>query len=215
LESGEPRIYNIEGTDMVSDSSNYQPSDTYVEFQEDFKTLEPCIGEFNDNILLKIEIADETSFYEDGDFNMANESNFTGINNKLFFMVISRILNDKNKKEDFKKKIISGELLEVKSPINLRKKFDDYVDDLANIYSDELDDEEKKFKNLKKSKEYKDLVEGITEKMYPKGKYRKFEYTTVPDDERIAQQTQDIINLYKTVNVNTNENEWINKIKFT
>jgi hypothetical protein len=216
LETGEPRIYNITETDMVSESSTYQPADTYIEFQEDFKTLQSCIEEFNNNILLTLDISDDgTSFYNEGDFKMANENNFTGLNNKYFFMIMSRIFNDKNKKEEFKKKIISGSLLEVKSPINLRKKFDDYVDDLAEQYSDELDNEEKKFKNLKKSKQYKDLIEGITEKMYPKGKYRKFDYTTVPDEEKIAQQTQEVINLYKTVNINTNENEWTNKIKFT
>ena len=48
----------------------------------------------------------------------------------------------------------------------------------------------------------------------PKGKLRKFTYTTVPDPATEAQQKTDIANLYKTVNVNNDPLTFDGKIKF-
>jgi len=208
LESGDPRIYTISGTDNVSNLSTNNPQDTYIEFFDDFETLSSCLQQYNQNILTYIEVFDDgtSSSYEDGDFQMANEQNFTGNNNELFFSVMARILADNNKKEEFKTKIISGDLLKVP---NLKKKFNKIVDNLSKSYSNELKDEEKLFTKIKKSKEYKDLIDGITEKMYPKGKLRKFNYTTVPGGN-LNQQTQDVKNLYKTQNID-NDDTWTNK----
>jgi hypothetical protein len=51
--------------------------------------------------------------------------------------------------------------------------------------------------------------------MYPKGKLRKFEYTTVADPATEKGQKTDISNLYKTVNVDSNDKTtFIGKIKF-
>jgi hypothetical protein len=217
LDTGEPRIYNLEPTENISQSTrtnNPNVTNTYEEFYTDFKSIPITIDEFNTVILKgKLEMID--SIYNDGDFNMANENNFSGINNKLFFLVIGRIFSNKDKKEEFKKKIITGSLLNVKSPVNLRKKFDDIVDDLAKKYSKEIEDEEKLFSKTKKSKEYKDLIDGIDEKTYPKGKNRKFKYTTVVNQQKIEQQKIDVINLYKTVNVNNDNKTWVDKIKFS
>ena len=53
--------------------------------------------------------------------------------------------------------------------------------------------------------------------MYPKGKTRKFEYTTVPltDTNEVKEQSTLISNLYKTVNVPPlDKNTFNGKIKF-
>ena len=51
--------------------------------------------------------------------------------------------------------------------------------------------------------------------MYPKGKTRKFEYTTVADPATEPTQKTDITNLYKTVNVPPlDKNTFNGKIKF-
>ena len=49
---------------------------------------------------------------------------------------------------------------------------------------------------------------------YPKGKLRKFTYTTVPNPATDAQQKTDVANLYKTVNVNNDKLTFDGKIKF-
>jgi predicted unusual protein kinase regulating ubiquinone biosynthesis (AarF/ABC1/UbiB family) len=84
-------------------------------------------------------------------------------------------------------------------------------------YNLELKDEEKMFTTLKKSSEYKKLTDGIEESMYPKGKTRKFEYSTVPltNEARVKEQKDLITDLYKTVNLNpNNKTTYIGKIKF-
>ena len=73
------------------------------------------------------------------------------------------------------------------------------------------------FTTLKKSSEYKKLTDGIEESMYPKGKTRKFEYSTVPltNNTRVDEQKKLITDLYKTVNLNPNDKTtYIGKIKF-
>ena len=216
LDTGEPRIYSITETDKVSKSTtSVDPTiiDTYKEFWTDYSTIRSTLNEYNTDILDKKNIIVPNA-YNDGDFIMADEKNFDGINNKIFFMVISRIFKDKDKKEDFKNKVITGSLSSVKNPVNLKNKFDDVVDDLAKKYNREINDEEDLFKKVKKSKEYKQFIDGITEKTYAKGKYRKFTYTTVPNQTTIQQQTTDVKNLYKTENVNKDNKTWDGKIKF-
>jgi len=207
LESGEPRIYDLTQTDMVSEPRN--TTNTYDELKNDYSLVPLCISEYNDKILLKIEVNSEggSSFYnEDGDFVMANDKNFEGLENKIFFTIISRIFYDDNKKEDFKTKITN------ESPDKLKRKFSKIVNDLAKDYSSEIDDEEKKFKKLRNSKEYKDLTDGITDKLYVKGKTRKFNYTTVPNPQTYDNQKQSVINLYKTDNVDPNTPlTWVDK----
>ena len=134
---------------------------------------------------------------------------------KRFFLVISRIFNDSNKLEEFKTYVIKGDLINIKDPVKLQKKFDDITDDIAKRYSKELKAEEKKFDKFKSSKEYTSLyTDGIEKLMYPKGKTRKFEYTTVADPATEPTQKTNISNLYKTVNVDLDKTTFNGKIKF-
>jgi hypothetical protein len=58
-----------------------------------------------------------------------------------------------------------------------------------------LDAEQKLFKDLRKNKDFKNLIDGVEEFMYVLGKPRKFEYTTAAE---FTQEEKDkIINLYK------------------
>ena len=134
------------------------------------------------------------------------------IEQKLFFTVISRIFDDNNKKEEFKNAVIKGDLVDVKDPQKLKKKFDDIVDDLAKEYSKELRAEEKLYTNFKKSSEYKNFTDGIEDEMYPKGKTRKFDYTTVPGPNN-AEQASEITKLYRGENDSGNDT-YIDKTKF-
>ena len=117
--------------------------------------------------------------------------------------------------EEFKKYVIKGDLVDIKDPVKLQKKFDDITDDIAKKYSKELKAEEKKFDKFKSSSEYTSFTDGIEKLMYPKGKTRKFEYTTVADPTKVKAQTEDIQNLYRTVNAPPpNKNTFDGKIKF-
>jgi outer membrane protein OmpA-like peptidoglycan-associated protein len=214
LDSNTPRVYNIKGTDQISSSSIPAPDDTYKEFTDDYDSFAVTLKEFTE-LLDKEDIVGKTSLYDGGNFTAIDENYFDGEPDKRFFLVISRIFNDSNKLEEFKKYVIKGDLLKIKDPVKLQKKFDDITDDIAKRYSKELKAEEKKFDKFKSSSEYKSFTEGIDNKMYPKGKTRKFEYTTVADPTKEPTQKTDISNLYKTVNVPPlDKNTFDGKIKF-
>ena len=88
-----------------------------------------------------------------------------------------------------------GDLVNVRDPTKLKNKFDSIVDDLAKEYVKELDKEEELYEDFKDSNDYKDFVDDLDEKMYPKGKTRKLNYTTVPGPNN-ATQSEDIKKLY-------------------
>ncbi len=108
--------------------------------------------------------------------------------------------------------VIKGDLENVKDPQKLKKKFEDIVDDLAKEYSKEISAEEKLYKDFKKSSEFKDFSEGLDEKLYPKGKTRKFTYTTVPGTDAETQKTA-ISQLYSGGNTGEDSTS-IGKAKF-
>ena len=214
LDIGTPRIYNITGTNLVSSSSIPAPADTYEEFTNDYDSLALTLNEYGD--LLDInDIVSKTSLYEGGIFTPINDTLFTGDPDKRFFLVISRIFNNPNKLEEFKKYVIKGDLVNIQDPVKLQTKFNNIADDISKRYSKEIKEEEKKFEKFKSSSEYKSFTDGIENKMYPKGKTRKFEYTTVVNTTTEPTQKTEISNLYKTVNVPPlNKDTFNGKIKF-
>ena len=221
LDSNTPRIYNIKGTDKISKSSETLtpvPANTYEEFTKDYESLALALQGYA-GLLDKNDIVKNVSLYDNGNFlpvdiDLFNKDAEMGPD-KRFFLVISRIFNDSNKLEEFKTYVIKGDLINIKDPVKLQKKFDDITDDIAKRYSKELKAEEKKFDKFKSSKEYTSLyTDGIEKLMYPKGKTRKFEYTTVADPTTEPTQKTNISNLYKTVNVDPDKNTFNGKIKF-
>ena len=112
--------------------------------------------------------------------------------------------------------VIKGDLLNVKppkAPVNLKNKFEKVINDLVIIYTKELNGEQKLFDELKKKPKWKNLTEGIDDIMYPKGKTRKFDYSTIPS-ANVTQQQKLITDLYSKVNVNQDPKTFNGKIKF-
>lgn len=157
-----------------------------------------------------------------GDFAVRNKDDFgTGnldsIPLKTFYLIMGRIFIDKNKKEEFINYVVKGDLLNIKNPVNLKNKFVNIVDDLTKIYEKEIKAEEKIYDKLRKTPTYKDLTEGIDDKMYVPKKTRKFIYTTVPNTDQtiVKYQTDSISNLYKSVNADNDDTTFLGKIKFS
>jgi hypothetical protein len=220
LDTNLPRVYNLSATTQVSNSSktgDNPPTTTFIELGDDYFTLNKATSMFND--LLRsddYQIAFNTNTYgENGTFKVLNSNLFPDSGDTTFFFVMARILSDKNKKDEFINYVIKGNLVDINTPVKLRNKFEKIVDDLYDDYKKELKDEEKMFENLKKEKDYKNLTDGIEDTMYPKGKTRKFEYSTVPNPATEANQKTEILNLYKSINVNDDVTTYKGKIKFT
>ena len=131
-------------------------------------------------------------------------------NQNRFFIALGRYLSDNNNLRTFKSKIINSELSKVKSPSNLSNKFDKIMNKFVDSCKEELKQEEKFFDKLKKSNDYLGYV---NKSVYNKGKLRKFNYTTVPNEATKATQEAAIKLLYSTTGDITSPT-WNNKVKF-
>jgi hypothetical protein len=129
-----------------------------------------------------------------------------------FYMIFSTIFLDSSKLESFKNEIISGPLKTIKNKEKIKKTMDNICEDLAKDYKKEYDAEQKVFTTFKQSKTYKDYTDGIELKMYPKGKTRIFDFTTVPiGDTMIVNEL--IKQLYSTTPISEPKNTFNDKTK--
>ena len=211
LESGKPRVYNIKGTTEVNSASQGAPQDTYIELAKDYDEIATQLQSFDIFLKRQSNVNVITSNYtQPGGFEFIS-SKISTIEDKRQFMVLAQIFNNKNKFNDFINKIIIGELLTIKTPSNLKNKFEKICEDFKKIVDKELLDEIKYITDVKKFPEY---TKYVNEFVYPKGKLRKFEYTTIPDTATDAQQQKDIMELYSGVNSNSDNKSYDGKIKF-
>jgi hypothetical protein len=213
LENGTPLVYSISGTSKVSESTKQSDpliGDTYDEFTTDCGKIYKALNDFLDVLNAKEII---TNTYENtGDFKTADNSFFTDVYKKEFFMMVGRNFSDKNKLQEFKTFILTAN---ISSNKKLTKKFDDVTDDLAKEYSKEIKKEEKIFSDFRKSSEYKTYIESPDDILYPAGKTRVFDYTTVPDPATEAAQKKLLTDLFTTVNLEpANTTIFTGKIKF-
>jgi hypothetical protein len=199
LDTGKPRMYRISGLPILPPevrTDGVVITDSFDQFKTDYdrisKVINNCDICFN-GLLFTAKVAFNLS-YKDGNFEVVETNLFSNKSEKLFFMIMGRIISDKNKKKEFIDSIIKDEQLKTwKTPVNLSNKFENIVNDLDRDYSKELKKEEKIFKDLKKNKNFKDLIDGIETKMYKRGKPRKFSYTTTED---LTSEESKILNLY-------------------
>jgi hypothetical protein len=210
LENGKPRVYNIKGTSEVNSASAKSPLTTYEELSIDYGSIGEKLQDF-ETYLKGDGIDIITSDYTEPGLFKPKSSGLGSIEDKRQFMVLSQIFGNKNKYTDFINKIISGELLTVKSPSNLKNKFEKICEDFKKIVDKELLSESNHIKKIKESPTYTDYVNKF---VYPKGKLRKFEYTTIPDPATDAQQQKDIMALYSGVNSDSDNKSYDGKIKF-
>jgi hypothetical protein len=195
LETGVPRLYRVTGTPQNTGTTKTEMIFDFAEVEKAF--MNPGAGGIPINfvnLLNYFDIAFRPISYQDGNFSAKTDS-FNGVNeksDKQFFMVMSRIITNPTKKQKFIDEVISGNLKTYKTPVSLLNKFEKIVNQLENTYKKELNAEEKLFKDLRKNKEFKNLVE---ESIYEPRKPRKFEYNTAVE---FTQEEKDkIINLYK------------------
>jgi hypothetical protein len=200
LETGVPRLYRVTGIPnppVLGELPSTTKKVLIGDFNKLYTVLEEKIDETTPKSFVPILSNAEITFietYEKGNFKVKTNK-LTTKSEKQFFMVMSRIITNPTKKQKFIDEVISGNLKTYKTPVSLLNKFEKIVNQLENIYKNELDAEQKLFKDLRKNKDFKNLIDGVEEFMYVLGKPRKFEYTTAAE---FTQEEKDkIINLYK------------------
>ena len=222
LNGNKPRVYNLTGTSEVSKSSlesSPTPTNTTQELSYDYEKVYEALLDYNDYLSKNPNQTNpkyQVIFTSDDieSITLVNESSFENISEVFFFMVISRILANKNKKDAFIDSIIKGNLLQIKTPLNLKNQFTQIVNKLSNKYEKELASEEKIFKELRKDPFLKNYLSSPDKILYPKGKTRKFTYSTIPNQNTNTTQETNIKNVYSTVNTNLDTKTFDGKVSF-
>jgi hypothetical protein len=98
--------------------------------------------------------------------------------------------------------------------LNLKNQFTQIVNKLTTKYDKELAAEEKMFKELRRDKYLKDYLNSPDKILYPKGKTRKFEYTTIPNQNTNATQETNIRKVFSTTNTNEDTKTFDGKASF-
>jgi hypothetical protein len=180
-EKGTPLAYQTSGTDKVSSSSPSGTNNTFDELQADIEKIHDYFLKVNKFLIDKKIITD--TYTSVGNFDPQGKLNNTQ-QNKTFFMIVARQFSDKNKLTEFINYVLTTNFITPASN-KLRNKFEKVVEDIAKEYSDELKSEEKMFEKLRKDKFFKDYSEGVEEELYPAGKTRVLNYTTVITDSTL------------------------------
>jgi len=178
LENGSVKIYRL--------TSNLNNVET------DYFKVVTSLNNFNE-LITKEKIL-PPDYKDDGSF--TSQTDLGSLESKRFFTIVGRIFSDKNKLQDFKKKIMTPNLLSVKKPKNLNRVFGNIVDDLADKYKDEIKEEDKFFEKFKKSPEYKKYTTGVNDVLFKKSLPRIVNFTTVPDPATKVLSETGLKNLY-------------------
>jgi len=193
-----PKAYFTSGTTQVSTLSNIPPIplNTKDELLLDLNKMGTTLKDFNTELKTSKLLSNEEDFNENSVVfrpitkNIGDYDGATGIEEEKiehakirFYMLFSSIFLDSSKLDSFKNEIIKGPLTTVKNKDKVKKTMDDICNDLVKNYKKEYDAEQNIFTTYKQSKTYKDYTDGIESKMYPKGKTRIFDFTTVSTDD--------------------------------
>jgi hypothetical protein len=168
-----PRVYNLTGVTTPVNNPESLVTDTLYEIQNDFRKFIIVMDEYN-FLLENYGIINSSEYgYSAGVFDTPFDSELDD-NEKSFYIIIVRILINKDSKETFISSITKG----IENESKLVNRVERIVNKLTNKYEKELKKEEDIFTKLRKKKEYKEYVDGLDEKMYIKGKTRKVNYDT-------------------------------------
>ena len=203
-----PKVYSISATTEVSNLSNPEPIDTYDELWNDYQKVGKNINRFYEFLTTNQIIYED--YNEPGDFKPTSSVfEIDDLSGKRFFMIMAQIFNSKDKFNEFNDIVITDDMNN--STSGLRRKYNKIVDDFRDKVKQELDAEEKTYKDAKKDEVYLNYL--AVENLYKKGKTRKFTYSTVPNSLTNEQQTADLLLLYQGNNGGDNI-IWTDKTQF-
>ena len=218
-----PKVYFTSGTTDVSPLSNVPPIplNTSEELLGDINKIGTTLKDFSEVLKTeKIVNSNALNFDEPSATfkpitdNIGDYETGTGKASIRFYMVLSSVFLDKSKLEEFKKSILKGPLSTVKNAKKIEKTLNEICDDLVKNYKKEYDAEQKIFTTYKQSKTYNDYTVGIESKLYPKGKTRILDFTTVTTNETIKTTAEGMIKiLYSTTPITEPKNTFNDKTK--
>lgn len=175
LSGNVPRVYNITGTEEVS-STTTDAVNTLDELKNDFQRIIDVLPDFYETCEVSYAIFNDSYF--DGDFDQPfDDSNLIDEYDKYFYIVMSNILTNDSKIEEFNAALVK----DIDEDNQLVRRIERITDDVGDRYKKEMKKESKYFKDFRESNDYKSYVDGIDDKLYNKGKLRKCKYDTTPN----------------------------------
>ena len=211
-----PVVYNLSGSTKAGDTVTPGVSNTYDEFTKDIDSFSTGLTSYllllqngyndkNDGVIIN-----PSPFDLNNPLTPLDVTKFqTNVMSLSFYMVMSRILTDENKKLEFIKTLLSPNISNNKKLVKYLNKI---CDNLADDYSKQLKTEMKQFEKMKNSDKFKKYINSITTIMYNKSKPRKFEYSTVPGPNQTTQETK-IKQIYGNVNYGSDDKSFNGIIK--
>jgi len=200
-----PKVYTLTATEEVNRSDSQEQADTFQELSSDFAKVGERMSRYEEFLTSNTYDVITDTYTETGGY---TSNMFSDLTDKRFFMVMAQVFNNRSNYNTFKSAIITNEL--DKTYDGLEKSFNKIVDKFRDSVKQELDYQEKKYKNVKKSVEYKDWT---SKNIYNKGKVRKFTYTTVVNESTNAEQSDNLLLLYRGNN-GTDNTIWTDKTQF-
>jgi hypothetical protein len=176
---------------------------TYEEFKKDYGKLSESLNKYLE--LLKTKEILKSEYSTIGSYQFTKIDQYNGDEAyKVFFLVMSRIMTDDVKFQEFRSFVLSPNIDDNK----FIKKFDSVCEDLKKDYKKELEKEQENFTKFKNTSEYKNYDSKIEQTLYPKGKTRQFDFTTITDPNKKSERESTIKNIYGTVNYGDKANDF-------
>ena len=189
LSNNVPRVYNLSGTTLSGGNSDGSYTTTNEQLNGDYIKLPSVNNEYN--ILLETKKIVYADGYSDGTFVQMDGSPSESLKtseDKRFYIIMSRVLTNKTKRETFLNSIITGTIIQQDKTKSVKRKTEKILEDIGKDYSKNITFYEKKFADLKKDAKYLELTDGIENKLYKSGKPRKFTYSTVDGPNKTNQE---------------------------
>jgi len=189
-EKNTPRIYQLQGVNdvIISDGNKIKLYfDSYNKLLLDNKIIN--LDYTSSNFAVDTPTSVNSVVFESDNKIQILKQNY---NYYTSYFMLGRILTNKEKRQTFINTIINNNVLNVIPTQNAKNKLindlNKVIDKLNKTFNDMIKYDDNVFKNLKKSKEYTDLINGVEEKLYVRGKIRKINYSTAQITNKTIQE---------------------------
>jgi hypothetical protein len=191
----EPVIYNLSAT------SKNSTTNTYDELKLDYDKVALDLNEFNANLTLSLFLED----YDTTNFQYENESMGLTETESRFYQVMSQIFIDRSKYNDFEDQVLTGDINSGTTKTIFNKK----TDELRDRFRVQYREDKTPFNQFTD-----DVYNGRYKKYKPfnKNQDRNFDYSSLPAGTE--EQKSRLLDIYKTINVNTDTETFDGKAKF-
>ena len=191
----EPVIYNLSAT------SKNSTTDTYEDLTVDFEKIGTDVNDYYEDIVDYLYLSD----YDISNFTYTNLALDLTDTEMRFYQIMAQIFIDRSKFNDFKDKVLTSDIAKGRT----EEIFDKTTDTLRDRFKTQYDNDKEPFDSF-----VDEVFNEVYKKYKPfnKNKGRDFDYSSLPAGT--DEQKSRLLDIYKTINVNSGTETFDGKIKF-